>query len=133
MWARIVLLRAGMVVGTLRFLPPPSRRLEVLGILRYLQGPMQTQAGCLSFHIYEERDGESAIVLVERWDSEAALESHIRSDAFRDIMAALELSRSPPHVQFDHVSATEGAELVERALAGGGRPDAVTGGERTAR
>jgi quinol monooxygenase YgiN len=133
MSARIVLLRAGMVVGTLRFLPPLSRRLEVLEILRYLQGPVQTEAGCASFRIYEEHDGESAIVLVERWDSEDAFESHIRSDAFRSIMAGLELSRCPPRVQFDHVSATEGAELVERAHAGGGGRDSVTSRERTAR
>jgi quinol monooxygenase YgiN len=132
-WARIVLLDAVMVIGTLRFLPPPSRRLEVLEILRYLQGPAETEPGCEGFRIYEDHGPEPGIVLVERWGSEAALESHIRSDAFRSIVAALELSRCPPDVRFDHVSATEAEELIERVRLGRGGPDSVNSSERTAR
>ena len=133
MWARIVLLDAVMVIGTLRFLPPPSRRLEVMEILRYLQGPAETEPGCESFRIYEDHGPEPGIVLVERWGSEAALESHIRSDAFRSIVTALELSSCPPDVRFDHVSATEEEELIERVRLGRGGPDSVTSREQTAR
>ena len=122
MSARIVLLDAVMVIGTLRFLPPPSRRLEVMEILRYLQGPAETEPGCESFCIYEDHGPEPGIVLVELWGSEAALESHIRSDAFRSIVTALELSRCPPDVRFDHVSASEEEELIERARLGRGGP-----------
>jgi quinol monooxygenase YgiN len=128
-----VLLKTVMVVGTLRFLPPPSRRLEVLEILRYLQGPVQTQNGCESFRIYEDHGPEPGIVLVERWGSQAALESHIRSDAFRSIVAALELSSCPPEVRFDHVTATEEEAPIERARLGRGGPDSVNSSERTAR
>ena len=79
-----------MVIGTLRFLPPPHRRLKVLEILRRIQGPVLADPGCAGFHIYEEQGPSPAVVLVERWESKVALEKHMRSDTFRDILTALE-------------------------------------------
>ena len=104
-----------MVVGTLRLLPSPGRRLEVLEILRSIQGPVRSEPGCAAFHIYEEQGPEPAVVLVEQWESEAALEKHIRSDTYRAILGAVELSGSPPEVRFDRVSGSEGMELIRRA------------------
>jgi quinol monooxygenase YgiN len=103
-----------MVVGTLRVLAPPDRRVEVLEIFRSVRGPVMTQPGCAAFHIYEEEGPDPAVVLVERWDTEPALEAHLRSESYRLILGALELSASPPEVCFDHVSSSEGMELVER-------------------
>lgn len=108
-----------MVIGTVRFLPPPSRRLDVLEILTSIQGPVLTQPGCAACHIYEEQGDDPAIVLVERWESEQALEAHIRSDEYRSILGALELSGSPPEVSFDYVSETEGMGLIERVRSPG--------------
>ena len=75
------------------------------------------QPGCAAFHIYEEQGPDPAVVLVERWDSEAALDAHIRSESYRRILGAIELSAGPPEVCFDHVSASEGMELIERSPA----------------
>ena len=104
-----------MIVGTLRILPSPGRRAEVLEILRSVQGPVLAQAGCAACHIYEEQGAEPAVVFVEMWDSQEALETHIRSEAYRRVLGALELSGGPPEIRFDHVSATEGMELIERS------------------
>src|SRR5512143_2932769 len=104
-----------MIVGTVRILPAPERRAEVLAILRTIQGPVLAQPGCAACHILEETGPEEAVVLVERWDSQAALEAHLRSEAYRRILGAIELSGSPPEVRFDHVSATEGMDLIERS------------------
>jgi quinol monooxygenase YgiN len=103
-----------MVIGTLRLLPLPKRRADVLEILRSIQGWVLAQPGCAAWHIYEEQDPEQAVVLVERWESETALEAHIRSEAYGRILGAIELSGGPPEVCFDYVSASEGMELIER-------------------
>ena len=108
-----------MIVGTLRILPAPDRRAEVLRVFRTVQGPLMHQPGCLACHIYEEQDPDHAVVLVERWESQAALEAHLRSEAYRRILGAIELSGGPPEVCFDYVSATEGMELIERSRAPG--------------
>jgi len=106
-----------MIVSTVRILPPPARRLEVLEILRSIQGPVATAPGCAGCHIYEEEGPDCAIVLVERWESQPTLEAHLRSENYRRILGALELSDIPPQVRFDHVSGSGGLELIERAQA----------------
>jgi quinol monooxygenase YgiN len=112
-----------VIVGTLRIMPPPARRLEVLEILRSIQGPAATEPGCEACHIYAEEGPDQAIVLVERWASQPALEAHLRSENGRLILDALELSGSSPEVRFDHVSGSEGLDLVERTR----NPGAGTG------
>jgi len=97
-----------MIVGTHRILVEPSRRLEVLEILRSIQGPVAIEPGCMACHIYEEDGPGCAIVLVERWESRPALEAHLRSENYRRVLGALELSSSRPEVRFDHVSGSEG-------------------------
>jgi len=104
-----------MIIGTLRIQPSPHRRGDVLEVLRSVQGPVQAQPGCRAFHIYEEQEPEAAVVLVERWESQATLEAHLRSEAYRRILGAIELSGGPPEVSFDFISASEGMELIERS------------------
>ena len=106
-----------MIVGTLRMRPLPERRGELLEILHSVQSRVLAQPGCVAFGILEEQDEDAAIVLVERWESEAALDHHIRSEAYRRILAALELSSDAPEIRFDSISASEGIEKIERARA----------------
>jgi quinol monooxygenase YgiN len=109
-----------MVVGTLRIPLSPDRRSDVLEVLRSIEGPVMAQPGCAGFHIYEEQSPECALVLVERWQSEAALEEHIRSEAYRRILGAIELSGGPPDVRFERISGSEGFELIERLRGSAG-------------
>ena len=104
----------GMINGTLRILPLPERRAEVLEIFQAIQGPVLAQPGCAACSIYEEQGQERVIVLVESWETPEALERHLRSEAYRLILGAVELSHGQPEVRFDHVSASEGMELIRR-------------------
>ena len=79
---------------------------------------MRAQPGCVACDIYEEQGPEPAVVLVERWETEEALEAHLRSEAYRRILGAVELSGGPPEIRFEHVSAREGMELIERRESG---------------
>lgn len=103
-----------MVVAMLRIPLPSGRHAEVIEVLRSVQGPVLSQPGCKAYHIYQELGQDPAVVLVERWASKAALESHIRSNSYRRVLCAIELAGGPPEVSFDVVSATEGMELIER-------------------
>lgn len=108
--------QAGMIIGTVRVQPSEKQRPQVLEILRSVQGPVLTEPGCRGFQVLEEQEPERGIVLVTRWDSPAALMEHLRSDHYRRILGACELSTGPPAIRFEHISATEGIELIERAL-----------------
>ena len=104
-----------MIIGTVRLLPPPDRRADVSEVLRSVQGPVRAQPGCAACDIYDEQGPEAAIVFVERWESDAALDAHRRSEAYRRVLAAIELSGGRPEIRFEHVSASEGIELIERS------------------
>ena len=114
-----------MIVGTLRILPPPDRRADVLEVLRSVQGSVGAQPGCAGCRVYEEQGEERAVVLIERWESQAALDAHLRSEAYRRILGAVELSGGPPDIRFEQVTATEGIELIERSHNPGGTGDRV--------
>jgi hypothetical protein len=80
-----------------------------------VQGPVLAQPGCASCHIYEEQGEDAAIVFVERWESQVALEAHLGSEIYRRILGAMELSGGQPAVRFERVAASEGIELIERS------------------
>jgi quinol monooxygenase YgiN len=105
---------AFVITGTVKLLPPPDRRADVLEILRSIQGSVRTQPGCIAFDIYAEQGPESAVLLIERWETEGALEAHLRSEIYRSILGAIELSGECPEIRFEHVSASQGMELIER-------------------
>jgi quinol monooxygenase YgiN len=105
----------GVIIGTIRILPPADRRADVLEVLRFVQGPVRAQPGCAACEIYDEQGPEAAIVFMERWESETALEAHLRSEMYRRILCAIELSGGRPDIRFEHVSASEGMELIERS------------------
>jgi quinol monooxygenase YgiN len=113
-----------MIVGMLRIPLAPNRHAEVLEVLRSIQGPVLAQPGCKAYHIYDEQGLEPAVVLVERWESRATLEAHIRSDIYRRILGAIELAGGPPEISFEVVSAREGMELIERLRRLGGSENA---------
>lgn len=103
-----------MIVETIRILPRRNRRADVLGILLSVQGPIRAKPGCSACDIYEEQGPEHAIVFVERWISDAALETHVRSEVYLRVLTAMELGCGSPTIRFEHVSFSEGMELIER-------------------
>jgi len=103
-----------MIIGTVRILPPPDRHAAVLEVLQSVQGTVRAQPGCAACDIFDEQGPESAVVLFERWSTEEALEAHLRSDLYRRILGAIELSGGRPDIRFERVSSSEGIELIER-------------------
>ena len=43
----------GVIIGTIRILPPADRRADVLEVLRFVQGPVRAQPGCAACEIYD--------------------------------------------------------------------------------
>ena len=109
-----------MVISTLRIVPSPKQRSEVLEVLLSVRGPTEIQPGCLSCGVYEEKGPDHAVVFRAHWETESALHEHICSDFYPRLLAACELSNRPPEVCFHHVSATQGMDLIEQLRGRGG-------------
>jgi len=110
LWLRV----RDMVISTLRFVPSAKRHAEVLEILRSVVGPVESQPGCLSCHIYEEDGPDQATMLCGKWKTQVALQEHILSDLYLRVLAACELSDQAPEFCFHHVSKTQGMDLVQK-------------------
>lgn len=101
-----------MELTTLRLFPSHEQRRQVLNVLRSIQGPTSTKAGCRCCRICEEDGQENAILYMECWDSREEFERHVRSDMFRRVLQAMELSGRAPDLKFHQVVDSQGMELL---------------------
>jgi hypothetical protein len=56
---------------------------------------------------------------VEEWRSVDEFEQHLRTPAFRQILAVIDMASGPPEVAIDEVASRRGFELVEEILGAG--------------
>lgn len=104
-----------MVLCSLKIMTAPEQRQEVLSILRHTLGPTSVQPGCISCRLFIDVEDDSVIVLMEEWKSLSALQCHLRSEQYRDVLAAMECSIERPDIRFSTISETAGLELIETA------------------
>lgn len=87
--------------------------------------------GCTACDVYEEQSPDAAVVFIERWESRETLDVHLRSEMYRRILSALELSSEAPEIRFEHVMASEGLEIVERTRGCEKPKTRFTGGQES--
>jgi quinol monooxygenase YgiN len=108
---------ADVVISTFRLFPSREERRHLVTLLRSVQGPIQAQPHNQACQLYEEDGFDGAVLYLERWASEPELKRHVRSDVYRRILTAVELSHKPPEIVFDYVTSSRGIDLIE-ALRG---------------
>ena len=104
------------ILVTLRMVVLPQRRSDLLEAMRGMLEPARVERGCLSYRLYEDVEDRNALVLVEEWKTQKDLESHIRTDNQRQLLALMDLLSEQPQFRFNTVSHTAGLELIEDVL-----------------
>ncbi len=104
-----------MIRCTLRLLVSEAHRRQVVASLTPLIGWTRVEPGCRGCHLLADLDEPRAIVLTEEWDSQDDLDRHLRSEEYRRVLAAIELSQEAPEIRFDTVENRSGFEVVEAA------------------
>ena len=104
-----------MIVFSMSIFVPSSQHADLARTLSALLEPVRVAPGCLRCQLYTDFDDPNGFMLVEEWDSQAMLDRHLRSDACKTLLAAIELSTQPPVIRFDHVAQRAGIEVMERA------------------
>jgi quinol monooxygenase YgiN len=95
-------------------MPQPDKRLETLELLGSVMGPTEAKHGCVACRLYEEAESDQTILFYEEWENKEVLSEHVRSENYRRILAAIELSSQPPEVHFYSVSTIQGIDLIEQ-------------------
>ena len=104
-----------MVISTLRIFTTPQSRPEILRTLAAQLGPVRVQPGCIRCDLYQDTGNREAITFVEEWESQADLDLRLRSEDYRAVLAAIDLSQEPPVIHFDTVTRCSGLEIVVSA------------------
>ena len=106
--------RSLMVIMTLRLTVPPEKTVEAIEIIKSMTGPISAEPDCKQVSLYSDINNDDALMLVEEWGSQKALQEHIRSDDFRIVLEVMELSVRAPEICFNTISERAGFDLVER-------------------
>jgi quinol monooxygenase YgiN len=102
-----------VVFSIIKLFPAAKQQAQVVEILKSVKDLIRPSYGCLGCWLSEDDFLHNHIQYVEQWDSEEALHNHIRSDLYRRVLAAMELSKQPPEVSFHFASEKKGFELIE--------------------
>ena len=71
-----------------RFAPLPEKRSDLQALLEGMIAPTRSEPGCRSYNLYEvPSDGD--LVLIERYDDQAALEHHRTTEHYLNYRAQL--------------------------------------------
>ncbi len=104
------------ILVTLKMIVQPERRSDLLETMRGMLEPARVERGCLSYRLYEDVEDRNTFVLVEEWKTQKDLESHIRTDNQRRLLALMDLLSEQPELRFNTVSHTAGMDLIENVL-----------------
>ena len=104
-----------MIASRVRLLLSETNRRRVITSLTALVGWNRVQPGCRGCHLLTDIEDPRALVLWEEWDSQDDLDRHLRSEEYRHVLAAIELSQEAPEIRFDTVETRSGFEVVEVA------------------
>lgn len=116
-----------MVFSIIKLFPSPRQRAELIEILRSVQDLTRPLPGCSACWLSENDFLHNDVRYLEQWESEPAMHDHIRSDMYRRVLAAMELSKKAPEVRFYFSSEHKGFELIEHLRHKGASTLAPTG------
>lgn len=102
-----------MLLTVLRIYPDPCEQEGARAFLSGSIGKTRVQPGCIGCSLSIEQDPES-ILYVELWETEEDLTRRLRSDDYKKILMAMELSAREPQVVVYDVSKQQGLEFIEK-------------------
>ena len=104
-----------MLLSIIRLYPSPGNEYAVIDVLNSMKGPISASSDCIDVLVLAESSGEGGICYLERWRTREGLDRHLRSNLYSRVLEAMELSFSPPTVEFYEISSIGGMECIEQA------------------
>ena len=82
----------------------PQTLEQASSALRSLVGPVRAERGCSATRLLSDTGRRGELTWVEEWSGIDVFERHLRSAAFRRILAVIELAEAQPVVEIDEVA-----------------------------
>jgi len=89
-----------------------EKRMELSQTIASLSGSIRMEKGCQSCDFCQSIEDENRLILLEEWDIEENLMTHLKSDNFRVLRGAMNLLKEPYKMTFHNVIHLEGMEDI---------------------
>ncbi len=97
-----------MVLVVIRMKVLPEKHLELSQTMALLIGSIGAEKGCLRCDCCQNVDNENEFVLLEEWESQESLLSHLKSELFKVLRGAMNLLKEPSEMMFHTIFHPEG-------------------------
>ena len=89
-----------------------EKQKELVQTILSMIGPMENEAGCLSYALFCNIEDKNHLNLLEEWQTRKDLDRHLRSEMFSVLLGTKSLLCDPSQIQIHTVSHSEGMESV---------------------
>ena len=89
-----------MILVTLRMKVLSEKRLELSQTIALLIVSIRTEKGCQRCNFCQSTEDENEFWLLEEWDTQENLNSHLKSEHFRVLRGAMNLLKEPYEMMF---------------------------------
>jgi quinol monooxygenase YgiN len=94
-----------VVVGRVR--TDADKREALVRVGQAIAAASRTEAGCISYRMYEDIERENEFVIVEEWETNEALQQHFATPHVAEFMRAIPATIvGPPDVKFHTIAST---------------------------
>ena len=104
-----------MIIEQMSIVVPQGKRQQLGSALASFVGPTEVQPGCLSCRLSQNWTDPHELRFESRWSNEDDLIRHLKSDSYKQLLLLMELSTTPPQIEFFAVVKARGLDLVETA------------------
>lgn len=66
-----------MITVTADFTVKPEKKAELLSVLDKVIENTRSEKGCITYELYEAQDVPNKFIMIERWESMQALQTHL--------------------------------------------------------
>jgi len=109
-----------MIMVIIRMNAPFEKRMELSQTIASLIGSTRMEKGCKRCDFCQSMEDENELYLLEEWDTQRNLKSHLKSMHFRVLRGAMNLLKEPCKMTFYTVFHPAGMDLMENVLTTGG-------------
>lgn len=103
-----------MILGNIKMMLPVGQQKGAIEILGRYAERTRFLMGCMSCHLYHDVLDPKALILEEVWNDESALNHHLGSTSYRDVLLVMEMSCAVPEVRFIQFLQSSGFDRIEK-------------------
>jgi len=101
-----------MILVIMRMKVLSEKRLELSDTIASLSGSIRMEKGCQRCDFCQSMEDENRLFLLEEWDTQENLMTHLKSEHFRVLRGAMNLLKEPYEIMFHTVFQPAGMEEI---------------------